>query len=97
MSEEKLVRTMVTVQCPHCSQLSVVCIRTSAPSVDWNIKEESLKESKKKVIDGLEMIEFSDPDRKKEILDMISSENVFIGPDEVDGFLKGVYLENQIK
>lgn len=94
MQEKKLVRTFVEVLCPHCSQTSIVSVRTFSPIVDWNLKREDLEKAKAQVVNGIQTSEYIPAEQKKELLEYFQSENVFIGPDEVEPVLKQIYLDN---
>jgi hypothetical protein len=82
-SSTKVIKVIHPHICPHCSEEIITCFSSVTPTITWTLKRKDIDNAKKKVIEALDEMKFTDKRQKAEILVWLNSDDTQFGPDEV--------------
>lgn len=95
MEKPRLIKSIVSYNCPHCAHGINICFSFIPPSLTWVITEEDMQDNKKKLKEYLNTIIFKSEKEKRETFEWIDSPECVLGADDIPDIVKSIVEEQK--
>lgn len=94
MQEPRLIKTVTGTNCSHCGHDLFVCFSFVAPTLNWVITAEEMKQNKEKLKEILKSAIFKGGKESEEkIMEYIDSEECVLGAEDVNDMARELAQE----
>lgn len=97
MDQPKIIKKVDPIICPHCNKNVYVASQAMMSTVFHISTDEEMKESKKKIKEELENLEFSSEEDKQQLIEWIDREDTLLDKTDIEPLLQQVGADQASK